>query len=353
MTDSVVHPGNTDPTSLASAQTIQNIDWITTPCPACGSSEFTIAHTGKDWILNSATPTRIVRCDSCGLHYTNPRPADHDLGKFYPNDYAPYQGEEKDKTPPPGSLREAILLQAYGPPERKPRGLRRYIAMILLAIKGPESFGFGVPWHGQGRLLDFGCGGGKFLKRMTSVGWKTTGIDFSEAAVEAVRKKGIPVYQGTLPNENLAPGSFDIVTMRHSLEHVPDPVAILKAARDLLAKDGNLIIRVPNFASWEVDYFGDASPRLDIPRHLTHFTPATLKAMLEQSGYETIAVKQICRANWLRKAAKLSERGPRRKFAFLFRITFFCRIAALASQLAGRGNEIIAIARLPGEKTHR
>jgi 2-polyprenyl-3-methyl-5-hydroxy-6-metoxy-1,4-benzoquinol methylase len=221
--------------------------------------------------------------------------------------------------------------------------------MILIAIKGPESFGFGVPWRGQGRLLDFGCGSGKFLKRMTAVGWKTTGVDFSEAAVAAVRKMGIMVYQGTLPNENLPAGSFDIITMRHSLEHVPDPVAILEAARDLLATNGQLVIRVPNFASWEVDYFGDASPRLDIPRHLTHFTPATLKAMLEKSGYETITVKQICRANWLRKAAKLSERGPKRKFAFLFQTTFFCRIAAVASHWAGGGNEIIAIARLPGE----
>src|ERR1700722_11400534 len=181
MTNSVAHPPNADPTSLASAPTIQNIDWLTTPCPrpACGGAENTIVHTGKDWILNSSTPMQIARCTTCGLHFTNPRPALHDLGKFYPNDYAPYQGEEKDKTPARGSLREAILLQAYGPPERTPKGLHRYLAMILIAIKGPESFGFGIPWHGQGRLLDFGCGGGKFLKRMTAVGWKTTGIDFS------------------------------------------------------------------------------------------------------------------------------------------------------------------------------
>lgn len=285
---------------------------------------------------------QVVRCGGCGLHYTNPRPRIDGLGRYYDTGYAPHRSErESDELT---GVKGLVLREAFGAPSVRPGRAAGALARTVSLIKRPESFGFGVTYHGQGRLLDFGCGAGKFLRRMHALGWDVCGLDFSDAAVARVRASGLKAFQGTLPHPELPAGSFDVVAMRHSLEHVPDPLPVLRAARDLLAPGGRLLVQVPNYASWEVDYFGDASPRLDIPRHLTHFTPATLSAMLQRAGYREPRVEQVCRSNWLRKAAVQAERGPERRFAGLFRSSMACRIAARLCQARGRGNEIIATA---------
>ncbi len=311
-------------------------------CPGCGGKLSAVARQGRDWILNEPITLTIVQCESCGLNYLNPRPRMDTIARYYTTAYPPYlsRGEEAREM---RGLKGLALREAFGAPDKRPTGKQQTLARAVLKIKRGESFGFGVPWHGQGRLLDFGCGGGKFIRRMHAVGWDVTGIDFSDTAVRAVRDAGLKALQGTLPHADLSPGSFDVITMRHSLEHVPTPPAVLKAARDLLAPGGRLLIQVPNFAGWDVDYFGDAAIALDLPIHLTHFTPGTLRAMLERESFHVISVHTPARANWIRKAALRAERGPRRAMAWALRSGAVCRFVAKVSGMRGRGNEIIAV----------
>src|SRR5205823_1635872 len=140
------------------------------------------------------------------------------------------------------------------------------------------------------------------LRRMSSLGWDATGIDFGEQAVAAVHASGIKAVHGTLPHPELAPASFDVIAMRQSLEHVPDPRAILNAAHELLDRDGLLVVNVPNYASWEIEYFGDASLSLQIPRHLLHFTPQTLADLIERCGFRVLRVDQVCRPSWIKRS---------------------------------------------------
>lgn len=321
-------------------------DFETISCPVCGQAASTLAHEGRNWALNDPSVRfRIVRCDGCGFHYLNPRPRLEMLGRYYTGDYAPYGMSGDDK--PATGARALVLRQAYGAPSQRPAGSSAALAKALIALRGPRHFGFGVPWHGQGRLLDFGCGAGKFMKRMHAVGWDVTGIDFSDVAVAAVRQAGLKALQGSLPHPELSSASFDVLTMRHALEHVPDPLTVLRAARELLAPGGKIVIQVPNFASWEVDYFGDAAELLDLPRHLNHFTPRSLADVLKRSGFSNIDVKQASYANRLKKSAKLwksGTRGPERKLAPLLRQSWACRIAARRAARIGRGNELIATA---------
>jgi SAM-dependent methyltransferase len=243
-------------------------------------------------------------------------------------------------------VRSLVLRRAHGAPAQSPNAVARAFADMLIALRGARHFGFGVPWHGSGRLLDFGCGAGKFLKRMSALGWDVTGIDFSEVAVASVRDAGLKAMQGSLPHAGLAGQTFDVVTMRHALEHVPDPLAVLRAAREVLAPGGKLVIQVPNFASWEVEYFQDAAELLDLPRHLSHFTPSTLRGLLGRAGFSSIDVRQACYASRLKKSARLlkpGERGPDRKLGRLFRQTWACRLAC-ATIARNRGNELIATA---------
>jgi len=312
-------------------------------CPGCGGTLSSPVRQGKDWVLNTPVQMTIHRCESCGLHFLNPRPRLDQLGKYYPADYHSYQmrGEDDDVA---GGIKSLALREAFGAPQLRPVGAQRALARAALFVKRGESFGFGVPWHGQGRLLDFGCGGGKFLRRMHALGWDVMGIDFSETSVQAVRDAGLKAIQGTLPHRELPPSSFDVITMRHALEHVPRPPVVLRAARDLLAPGGRLVIQVPNYDAWDVEYFGDAAVGLDLPRHLIHFTPQTLSAMLQREGLKPIDVRTRARSSWIRKAAKNAKRGPKHKWAMLMRSSLAARVRAKLNEASGRGNEIIAVA---------
>jgi 2-polyprenyl-3-methyl-5-hydroxy-6-metoxy-1,4-benzoquinol methylase len=321
-------------------------------CPGCGSDKSQVAHVGHDWALDPQRQVYIVRCDACGLHFTNPRPAADHLGAYYQADYAPYhrqRGEIERSSAISTALRTWVLADAYGAPANKPRGWRAAIVRAARLVQSTEHFGFGIPFHGEGRLLDFGCGDGTFLRRMAAIGWKPIGLDFGPRAVAAARAGGIPALQGTLPHHDLRPGSFDVVTMRHSLEHVPDPRAVLTAALDLLSPGGRLIVQVPNFASWEIAYFGDAARMLDLPRHLLHFTPPTLTNLLSSCSFENIEIRQRSRASSLRKSAAQSDRrGRKSKWDWLLRWKPICALASSRAQRRGQGNEIIATASKAG-----
>src|SRR5439155_8066518 len=132
---------------------------------------------------------------------------------------------------------------------------------------------------------------------------------------------GLKAIQGTLPSRDVVAASFDVVTMRQSLEHVHDPVTVLKAAWEILDDQGLLVVNVPNYASWEIEYFGDASLSLQLPRHLTHFTPSTLRTMMEQCGFEVIEVKQVCRASWIKRSLTRTERRGTRAMDQLLRLS--------------------------------
>jgi 2-polyprenyl-3-methyl-5-hydroxy-6-metoxy-1,4-benzoquinol methylase len=162
-----------------------------------------------------------------------------------------------------------------------------------------------IPWHGRGRLLDFGCGSGSYLREMHRHGWKVTGLDTSSRMVERIRNElGLPAVVGTLPHLDLEPSSFDVITMWHALEHVHDAVPILREARQLLAPGGKLVISVPNIDSLAFRWFGRHWFGLELPRHLTHFTPASLAQMLQRCGFATEPIQYLRHADWLRTTAK-------------------------------------------------
>jgi 2-polyprenyl-3-methyl-5-hydroxy-6-metoxy-1,4-benzoquinol methylase len=238
-----------------------------------------------------------------------------------------------------------VLRDAFAAPVLRPKGSRRLLARAVRAVRPAEWFAFGVPYRGLGRLLDFGCGAGKFLSRMHALGWDVTGLDFSHTAVDAVRAPGLRAVQGTLPHPDLALRSFDAVTLRQALEHLPEPRLTIRCAWDLLDRGGLLLVQVPNFASWDVDLFGEAAMELDLPRHLNHFTPATLRTMIAREVSGPVQVRQTTHPSWIRKGAeRATERSWRNR---ALRSPFVCRGASMLSRLAGRANEIVATAVKP------
>ncbi len=318
-------------------------------CPSCHSREFSLAQKGRDWDSPASPEFHVVRCNACGLAYLNPRPTVEHLRTYYPDHYAPYQkqkGEIERKSKIVTTARLFVMRNAYARPDLRPQGAMKMLAHLFSLFKSAKSAGEATAYFGNGRFLDFGCGSGTFLRRMRAMGWTGVGIDFGDAPVQRVRESGIEAHVGTLPSPDLQPASFDLITMRHSLEHVGDPRSVLVAARDLLVPGGVLEIRVPNFAGWEIEHFGSAANMLDLPRHLIHFEEPSLRKMLTDCGYVNIEVEHRCRPGSLKKSAKRLNRATATKLdRRLAKSTMYCRWIARKCEQRRAGNELIMTAR--------
>jgi SAM-dependent methyltransferase len=296
--------------------------WEDAACPLCGRDDAAVLTEAADPHPAPGTPGlrfAVVGCRHCGLAYTNPRPTPDTISGFYPPGYAPHDGRPARAARPPSRLR-----------------------CRLLGRPCPEYLGR-LPNPAPGRLLDFGCGGGRFLRRMAGLGWAVTGLDSSPEAVRAVRDGvGCEAVLGTLPHPDLEPGSFDAVTLWQSLEHVHRPLDVLREAHRLLVPGGSLVVAVPNFGGWAARRFGPHWFGLDLPRHLTHFTPDTLPRMLAAAGFRVTAVRGWAHPKWVWASA-----GRAGGFAGWLCRRKAARWAAWAAYAAGRADVVVAVAERP------
>ncbi|MDG2432089.1 class I SAM-dependent methyltransferase [Flavobacterium sp.] len=133
----------------------------------------------------------------------------------------------------------------------------------------------------KGRLLDIGAGTGDFLTVAKENSWETVGIEPSERAKAIAVSKGISFVEST--NE-LADASFDVISMWHVLEHVPDLDYQIKELKRLLKPTGTLIVAVPNFKSFDAKHYGAFWAAYDVPIHFWHFSKKAIKVLFEKEN---------------------------------------------------------------------
>ena len=143
---------------------------------------------------------------------------------------------------------------------------------------------------GTGRLLDIGCGTGDFLSVAKSVGWQTVGFEPNDKARNLALSKGVELVAETT---DLPDASFDVITMWHVLEHVPDVEAQIKELRRLVKPGGTIVIAVPNFKSVDAKYYGKFWAAYDVPRHLWHFSKTAIKKLFEEQALFLEEVKPM------------------------------------------------------------
>jgi SAM-dependent methyltransferase len=229
-------------------------------CVICGTTSIQPLFVTRDYFLTGET-FGIVACSGCGVLFTWPRPAANDLTRYYQSDE--YVSHSNTRRGLVNTLYQLIRVLAL---KSKYRIINRYT-------------------RGRGRLLDIGCGTGHFLDVFKREGWDVQGIEPGEAARDFARTTFSLDVRPEVDLETLESGSFDVITMWHVLEHVPDPEQRLREVHRLLKNDGVAFIALPNKEAWDAEKYGKYWAAWDVPRHLFHFDPISFGYLMEKSGF--------------------------------------------------------------------
>ncbi|MGH7779550.1 MAG: class I SAM-dependent methyltransferase, partial [Candidatus Binataceae bacterium] len=136
-----------------------------------------------------------------------------------------------------------------------------------------------------GRLLEVGCGAGDWLRIAGDLGWRADGVDFDPDAVANARSTGASVHSGQLADQNFPDQSFDLILMSHVIEHVHDPIGLLRECYRLLKDDGLLVVWTPNSDGRGHARFGRHWTGLHPPYHLWLLNPMTLDSMARRARF--------------------------------------------------------------------
>ncbi len=276
-------------------------------CPLCRVEDADPVGVGEDFEYRTSPDTFLaVRCRRCRLVYLNPRPADGEAGRIYPDHYHAFQ------------FRAAEYGLVY-------RVRRRLEARRLLR------WGRGLP--PGARVLDIGCGDGFHLQLLRDYGprgWTLEGADTDARAVAAARRAGLTVHHGRA--EDLPPGpGYDLVLMIMTVEHLSDPVGVVRAAAGLLALGGRLVVVTDNVASPDFRVFGGRHwGGYHFPRHAHLFDRRTLARLGVEAGLEvervTTAVSPV---NWVYSVRNwLDDWGAPRRLVRCFSLNSAPALAA-------------------------
>ena len=223
-------------------------------CILCNASKFRIIHQKDRW--------KYCRCLNCGLVYLHPRPTAQELMKNY-EDYLPTPSEEIDKW-------EKMMKQIVDK------------SADLIEARTNT---------GGGRLLDIGCGYGFFLKEMKLRGWDVEGVEVSQTGRQYARDKwGINVYSQPVEDIDIPENSFDVVTLFYLIEHVNNPMALLREVNRILRPGGLILLRWPHTTPI-VRLLGPLSRKLDLyhtPYHLYDFSPETMKMLMAITDFKNV-----------------------------------------------------------------
>jgi hypothetical protein len=234
-------------------------------CPICGKQGQVLYYDCKDYfILDGNSPDfSIIFCNSCKIGYSRPEMSTDELNKYYPDEYEAYVGRKSF----------VKILQKL-----------KYKGDINFIQKKMKRKGLAI--------FEIGAGRAEFLAAAKSEGFIVNGVEPSAAG----RKYALDNYnlaiQDGFAETTVFSKQYDLIIMRHVLEHTSNPYLILKRIyQEGLAQGGGIYLKIPSFDSWEARLFKKFWSGLDLPRHRTHFTNNGIYGLLKQIGFKHIQIK--------------------------------------------------------------
>lgn len=278
----------------------------------------------------------VRRCRQCGLEQLSPLPTQAELKDLYERFYN-FSGEHGTTY---ATLREWFFSSV--------------LYRLWIRLDGDISF---HSRRGSGRLLDIGCNEGRTLKNYARNGFQAEGTELNETAAAVARAAGFAVFTG--PLDDFTPDApYDVAVLSNVLEHSLDPKAMLRSLGRVLKPEGEVWISCPNSQSWLRPVFGRWWINWHVPFHITHFSPLTLRRLLEESGFGQIEIRQITPALWVASSiiSRLFAREgkPTRQLRnplLVFALVCACRALLFPllywGNRAGGGDCLVAVASKP------
>lgn len=275
-------------------------------CFLCGNESVPLYQDLRDRLFDAPGKWNLKKCSNpkCGVLWLDPMPLEEDLGKLYEHYYT-HQNLGKANIPNTWLRRayhivkETYLAMKYGYRSESISSWKKFLNIFIYLHPGRRAdLDFSImylPARSNGLLLDIGCGSGWLLRRMRDLGWSVEGVDSDPIVVKNARKEGLQVRLGTLEAQQYPDGHFDAITMSHLIEHVYDPLQLLRECRRILKLGGRLIVVTPNAESWGHRIFKNNYLHLDPPRHLHIFTPLSLCHLAEKAGFLKPKISTVIR----------------------------------------------------------
>lgn len=214
-------------------------------------------------------PYGVRRCRRCTLVFVSPRLRPEALSRFYDQveyfEGGVYGGQSR--------WSPAMVLQ------------RAWTAGRLSRIRRARN---GRAPGGQ-RLLEFGSGYGLFLEAARDLGYQVQGVELSRPAADHSVAQGLDVHCGQVTEANLT-GPYDVVCGWDTLEHVPDPLAVLRRIREVVAEDGTVALSTPYFSSLPSRVLGERWWTLKPAEHIWHYTAYTLRLLAARADFTVTEV---------------------------------------------------------------
>ncbi len=261
---------------MISAQTHLELTFV--KCCICESSDATIIGNGQDFEYHTSGETfSVMRCNSCGLIYLNPRPVISEFKRIYPPSYHAYNFSENN----------------FGFPYRVRSRIETW-RLLHDCRRLPDN----------ARILDVGCGDGFHLSLLAKSGkknWSLEGVDIDKHAIDAATRKGLRVYRGRIEEVDLPEESYDLIFMIMTIEHLERPDRTLYSIKRLLKKGGRLVIVTDNTNSVDFTFFKEHYwGGYHFPRHWNLFNRHSLQKLAEKTGFEVMSLKTIISpVNWV------------------------------------------------------
>ena len=240
-----------------------------TACPVCDSRNINPLITVPDHSVSGESFV-IWQCMDCTLRFTQDVPDEASISPYYKSeDYISHTNTAK------GFINNWYQKARKFTLQQKQR--------LITKTTGLSS----------GKILDMGAGTGAFLATMKTSGWQTTGIEPDDDARNIARKTFRIDLLGTDELQNLQPASFNAITLWHVLEHVHALHQYIDQLKNALKEKGKLFIAVPNYEAFDATAYNLYWAAYDVPRHLYHFTPRSMKALMEKHGLKIAQKKPM------------------------------------------------------------
>lgn len=240
-----------------------------TACPICQHTDLEAVFNVTDQLVSRESFT-LMACRHCGCRLTQGAPDQRTSSRYYQStDYISHS-----------NTNQGLINRIYQQVRK-----RTLVQKVKLVERTTGLSG--------GQILDVGSGTGAFVAALRKAGWRADGLEPDSTARQVAQE----TFGISLLNIDqlfhLPSASYDAITLWHVLEHVHDVSGYMQQFRRLLKPGGRLLIALPNHSAWDATYFGKWWAAYDVPRHLYHFAPDSVRALARQHQFQCASIRPM------------------------------------------------------------